>query len=100
MSEKESQITLIDEEGHEHEFTLVDVVQWSQRQYAALSPADDEDGAVVILRIDQDDEGNDVLSDIEDDEEFDQVVEVLAEEWQEEEVDPEEGHDDDTRSDA
>ena len=70
--------TLVDEDGHRHEFTLIEVIEVDQRRYAVLQPVDatpnqdeDEDEA-VIFRVE-----NDTLVTIEDDAEIERVVEAL-----------------------
>ena len=70
MSEQEK-ITLIDENNNEVEFILVDYLEIEDQRYVVLLPAEDPENGAVILRIDQDENGDDVLVEIEDDEEFD-----------------------------
>lgn len=74
-------ITLIDEEGMEQEFVIVDVIDVDEQRYAILVPQEDdeEDVEARILRIDVDDNGEEILVDIEDDDEFDRVIEALDE---------------------
>ncbi|HEU4964785.1 MAG TPA: DUF1292 domain-containing protein [Bacilli bacterium] len=81
MSEVESNqiLTLTDEEGNDHEFEVIQVLEIEDKTYTILMPAEensnDEDEA-IILRMDKDGEGNDILSYIEDDAEWDMVAEV------------------------
>jgi len=73
-------IVLTDEEGTEHEFTLVDILEVQDREYAVLLPPEeaeadeDEECEAVILRIDREEDGSEVLVDIEDDEEWQRVA--------------------------
>ncbi|MGZ4032537.1 MAG: DUF1292 domain-containing protein [Tumebacillaceae bacterium] len=78
MSEVETNkvITLTDEEGSEHEFEVLEMLEVDQKTYTILQPLDAEDDEAIILRLDKDEEGNDVLSYIEDDEEWDKVAET------------------------
>jgi uncharacterized protein YrzB (UPF0473 family) len=78
MSEVETNkiITLTDEEGSEHEFEVLEVLEVEQKTYTILQPMDAEDDEAIILRLDKDETGNDVLSYIEDDEEWDRVAET------------------------
>lgn len=73
-------ITLTDEEGHDHEFVVVDVIEVDNREYAILLPIDenpDEDeGEAVILRVEQDADGEDILVDIESEEEWERVAQA------------------------
>ncbi|RJQ25830.1 MAG: DUF1292 domain-containing protein, partial [Peptococcaceae bacterium] len=74
MKEPEETITLIDEEGVEHDFTLVDIIEVDGFEYAILLPVnDEEEDEAIVLRFTQDEEGNDLLIDIEDDEEWEKV---------------------------
>ena len=82
----EEVIVLTDEEGNEHEFTIVQVIKVDEKDYAILLPLHGEEEAeeAVILRIDQED-GEDVLVEIEDEEEFERVAEAWEELLDEEE---------------
>ncbi len=64
-------ITLLDEDGAEHEFSLVDILDVDQRRYAVLQPVvgGQESEAAVIFRMEEDD----TLITIEDDAEFERV---------------------------
>ncbi len=70
MGENEDVITLLDEDGTEHEFNIVDVLEVNARRYAILQPlegAEDPETAVIFRMED------DSLVTIEDDAEFEQV---------------------------
>jgi uncharacterized protein YrzB (UPF0473 family) len=66
----EDLITLLDEDGVEHEFSLVQVLEVDQRRYAVLQPvvSGEESETAVIFRME-----DDTLITIEDDEEFERV---------------------------
>lgn len=79
-------ITLVDEEGQEHQFMVLDVIMVNEHKYAIMIPAlteaeaeeineDEEETEAVIFRFDADEE-NLIL--VEDEEEFTAV----AEEWE------------------
>lgn len=79
MQHEQDQIVLVDEEGKEHTFTIIDVVMVDDNRYALLQPTDaDEEEGAYLFRIDTED-GEDKLVVVEDDEEFERVAEVLAE---------------------
>ncbi|OEH84598.1 hypothetical protein BHU72_08865 [Desulfuribacillus stibiiarsenatis] len=91
---EESTVVLTDEDGNEHEFELLTILEVDNTNYAVLLPLEipeGEDGEdfeeeAIILRINQDEEGNDVLQEIEDDAEWDKVAaeyDKLAEEDEE-----------------
>lgn len=80
--EEDEIITLTDEEGKEHEFVVVDVIEVAEKEYAILLPidtGDDEEAEAVILRLDRDGDGDDVLVDIESEEEWEQVAQAYEE---------------------
>ncbi len=76
----EDVITLIDEEGEEHEFTVLDILEVDGTEYAILVPVGDEEqeDEVVIFKFTEDDGGSEILVEIEDDE-----WEKVADAWQE-----------------
>lgn len=81
MTQEDEVLTLTDEEGNEHEFSVIDIIEMDGSEYAILLPLEggeeDQDEA-IILRIDSDDDGNEVLVDIEDDEEWEKVADTWA----------------------
>ena len=80
-------ITLLDEDGTEHEFEHLGSIEHDGSTYVALVPAYDDpeqildgDGDLVILKVAYDEEsGEDVLAAIEDDDEFNAVSEKFEE---------------------
>jgi len=79
MSQQENTIILTDEEGKEHEFLVVDIL--SVDEYAVLLPVGEESepDEAIVLKIDVDEEGNEVLREIEDEEEWERVVQAWEE---------------------
>lgn len=71
MNERGDVITLLDEDGKTHEFSLVDVVEVEERRYAILQPSDGTDPALVF-RVD-----GDTLVAVEDETEFRKVAEAI-----------------------
>ena len=95
MSEESNVITLVDEEGNEHRFDLLNIVELDEVRYAVMIPEGTElenveDEEAVIFRIETDDEGEEVLVDIEDDEEFERVCDYLDQMMEAEEDDDKE----------
>lgn len=80
-------ITLVDEEGKEHDFDLVDAIEVDEEKYAILAPIleDEEPDEVIILKVAKDENGEDVLYDIEDDDEWEKVANAWQELIEEEE---------------
>lgn len=93
-------ITLLDEEGKEHQFALLDVIEVDENEYAILIPAgegsesEEEADEAVILRMEEDTEGNEVLVDIEDEAEFERVATAWEELLDEEDAADEEEDED------
>jgi len=78
-------LTLVDEEGIEHEFEVIDTAEVLGSEYVALVPVfDSEDdalqdsGELIILKVVEED-GEEVLEAVEDDDEFDKVGAVFKE---------------------
>jgi uncharacterized protein YrzB (UPF0473 family) len=70
-------ITLLDENGEETEFEVVTKLDIEDNEYLVVVPALSSDEAeAIILKIDKDDDGNDILYTVEDDEEFELVSEA------------------------
>ncbi|MBE6884992.1 MAG: DUF1292 domain-containing protein [Ruminococcaceae bacterium] len=75
-------LSLVDEEGVEHEFEVVDTLDKDDTTYLALIPVvdennlDDADGELVILKVVEED-GEEFLVAIEDDDEFDDVSDIF-----------------------
>ncbi|KUK11064.1 MAG: hypothetical protein XD50_0704 [Clostridia bacterium 41_269] len=77
--EEENIIVLTDEEGNEHEFEVLDILEIDDNEYAILLPLEDnEEEEAIILRTGLDENGEEILYEIEDDDEW----EMVAETWQ------------------
>ena len=87
MLEGTDLLTLVDEDGQEHEFEIIDSVEQPDgTEYVALVPVmgdDDPDaedsGELIILKVVLEDDGEEILEAIEDDEEFDRIGAVFKE---------------------
>ena len=78
-------VSVLDDEGNEHRFELLDAIETDEGRYVALLPIYDDpsemvedDGELVILEV-VNDEGDDLLVPIEDDEVFEGVAEIFEE---------------------
>ncbi|MBR6717674.1 MAG: DUF1292 domain-containing protein [Oscillospiraceae bacterium] len=76
--------TLVDEEGNEKLFELIDVLEEDGQVYFALiphieNPAELLDGEVelVVLCAKNDEDGNEILEPIESDEEYERIAELF-----------------------
>lgn len=81
-------ISLLDEEGKEHEFEIVDALEMDDNQYLALVPLFDESqpeaaledsGELVILRVsdEEDEDGEQYLDVIADEDEYNKIAELF-----------------------
>ncbi|HHW25792.1 MAG TPA: DUF1292 domain-containing protein [Firmicutes bacterium] len=76
-------VVLLDEEGNESRFRILfDSLFVGERQYVVMMPADDEDALepeMVILRVDTDENGEDILVTIDSDDEWVEVLKAFEE---------------------
>ena len=81
-------VTLVDENGKETEFEIVDSLVTENNEYFALIPTEtadnlsDDDGQLVILKVVEED-GAEFLEPIEDDEEFEEISEIFIDRLEE-----------------
>ncbi len=79
MEERNEVLTLVDEEGKEHLFSIVDLIVVEEKEYAILLPfekVEETDGTAdeaVIFRVLQDEQGQ-MLMVVEDDQEWENVA--------------------------
>ncbi|TDA64488.1 MAG: DUF1292 domain-containing protein [Clostridia bacterium] len=83
-------VVLVDEDDKEHEFVLLDSLELGGNNYVILVPVEELDGEAqepeaVILKVGQDDDGDEVLLEIEDEEEWNRVARSWEDLLQEEE---------------
>lgn len=76
-NDNDNMITLLDDDGKEVECEVIDMFQFEEKEYIVLLPVEEEDP--YILRIDKDDDGNEVFAVIEDDDEFGKVADAYDE---------------------
>ncbi|MEG0874970.1 MAG: DUF1292 domain-containing protein [Clostridiales bacterium] len=92
MSEKEKEImdateedfetsfvTLVDEDGTEREFEVLEILEVEDKEYVVIAPPEgeeDEDEALVFRLVTDETTGEETLLDIESDEEWDKVAEI------------------------
>ena len=78
-------VTVVDDEGNQHQFEVLDAIETDNGRYVALVPVYDnpsdlinDDGELVILTV-KEENGEDLLLPIEDDDEFDEIAEIFEE---------------------
>lgn len=79
-------ITLTDEEGNEFEFEILDMAEIDGQVYSALMPIHsdpkdllDADGEFVVLKVIENENGEEILEGIEDEDELQKVVDYFEE---------------------
>lgn len=77
MSDDVQEIVLVDEDGVEHHFNLVDVILVDDQRYALLEPQQGDEEGAFVFRVESGDDGDDQLVEVEDDAEFERVVAAL-----------------------
>ena len=81
-------VTLVDENGKETEFEIVDSLVTENNEYFALIPTetaenvDSDDGMLVILKVVEED-GQEFLDTIEDDDEYNEIAEIFIDRLEE-----------------
>lgn len=81
-------ITLVDENGIEREFEIVDSLVTENNEYFALIPTEtpenvaNDDGELFILKV-VEDNGEEFLEPIEDDEEYEEISEIFIDRLEE-----------------
>ena len=78
-------VSVLDDEGNEHQFEILDAIETDDGRYVALLPvysdaeeAIEDDGELVILQVIEEN-GEDLLVPIEDDAVFDEIAEIFEE---------------------
>ena len=81
-------VTLVDENGNENEFEIVDSLVTENNEYFALIPVetaenvDSDDGELVILKV-VEENGEEFLEPIEDDDEYNEISEIFIDRLEE-----------------
>lgn len=78
-------VTVMDEDGQQHQFELVDAIETDDGRYVALLPVYenpdelvDDDGELIILEVTEEN-GEEILVPIEDEDVFDEIAEIFEE---------------------
>ena len=77
-------VTLNDEFGNEVHFEFLDLVEYNGEEYVVLLPADDEDGEVVILKVEAIDDDNDSYTSVEDEDILMAVFQIFKNKFKDE----------------
>ncbi|MBP3796535.1 MAG: DUF1292 domain-containing protein [Ruminococcus sp.] len=77
-------VTLNDEFGNEVQFEFLDLVEYNGEEYIVLLPADDEDGEVVILKVEELDDDKDSYTSVEDEDILMAVFQIFKNKFKDE----------------
>lgn len=77
-------VTLNDEFGNEVQFEFLDLVEYNSEEYVVLLPADDEDGEVVILKVEALDDDKDSYTSVEDEDILMAVFQIFKNKFKDE----------------
>ncbi len=76
-------LTFQDEEGNDVELEIIDAFEISQTQYVALvpveEPAEEQEEEVFLMRIEEDENGEDILIQVTDEDELEAAFETFKE---------------------
>ena len=75
--EQENIFTLTDEEGNEVEFEFYGELNLDDNTYLALIPLEGDEDEYVILKVEVDENGDELLVTIDDDDEFERVADAF-----------------------
>lgn len=82
-------VSVIDDEGNQHQFEILDAIETDDGRYVALMPVFDDadqavedDGELIVLEV-VNENGEDLLVPIEDDETFDEIAGIFEERLEE-----------------
>ena len=83
MADMDQIFTLTDEEGNESQFELIGNLDINGNTYVALVPVDSnsEEEEYVILKVEEDENGDEFLVTIDDDDEFDEVADAFEDQF-------------------
>ncbi len=89
QEERDNIIILIDDEGKEMPFEVLDIIEEDDKRYAVGIPAEEaesdaEEGTVLIMRIVPANEEEDILEPIEDTKELEKIFEIFKTRMEEE----------------
>ena len=79
-------IELLDEDGKQFQFRLIEALEIDEKKYAILLPLDQDDEEALVLRVETGEDGEELLLEIEDDEEWEMVAQVWNQMIEEEDV--------------
>jgi uncharacterized protein YrzB (UPF0473 family) len=80
MEDMENVVVLTDENGVETQFEVITALTVDDKEYYVLYPVDSEEEDAIVLRLDENEDGEQTLATIEDDDEFEKVAQAY-EQW-------------------
>ena len=77
-------ITLQDENGEDVRFEFLDLIEYEGGRYVVLLPEDDTDGEVIILKVEDLNEGEESYTGVDDDDILNAVFAIFKEKFKDE----------------
>lgn len=78
-------VSVLDDEGNQHQFEILDAIETDEGRYVALTPVFDDpdqavedDGELIVLEV-VNENGEDLLVPIENDDTFDEIADIFEE---------------------
>jgi len=79
--EESSILTLTDENGQDVDFEYLDCIEYQDKEYLVLIPAEEDDGHIVILEVEPVDEENENYLSVDDEAVLSAVYEIFKEKY-------------------
>ncbi len=79
--EETSILTLTDENGNDVDFEYLDCIDYQEKEYLVLMPAEEESGEIVILEVEPVDEENENYLSVDDEDVLNAVYEIFKERY-------------------
>ena len=79
--EETSILTLTDENGNDVDFEYLDCIDYQEKEYLVLMPAEEESGEIVILEVEPVDEENENYLSVDDEDVLNAVYEIFKEKY-------------------
>lgn len=77
-------VKLTDEFGHDVLFEFLDLISWDRDEFVVLLPVGAEDGEVVILQLEENDDETESYTSVEDEDVLMTVFGIFKEKWKSE----------------
>lgn len=77
-------VVLHDEDGNEIRFEFLDLIEFNSKEYVVLLPCEDDDGEVVILELEEENDDSESYVGVSDEKILNAVFEIFKEKFKDE----------------